>query len=187
MKQNWKSLFFGFTVIGIIGFLIILIIIKISGFVSGLDNKTGPAVVGGSIAILLALFAFWREVRKSRREAHRDKKVEIYSIFSGLIFKMLRNIQKGEGISEITEADDFVEQMYKLKEGIIFYGSPKVINTFSKWLRDSEQASERSLKEVLQGIGDVLLAMRNDLGLSNFGLNNVNIHQIYVTDDLTKL
>ena len=102
-----------------------------------------------------------------------------------MTFELLKRIKKGD-TKDFAESDEFLEKMWDLKEGILFYASPKVIRAFNEWLKNSENP-DRSHKAVMGGIGDVFLAMREDLGLDNRGLNNLNIHQIYTTDDLSEL
>lgn len=187
MKQEKKDIILGLVILIICCCIFIFTVIKLVHFFANLNDKVSPAIIGGMITILLAIFAFWREVRKSRKEAHRGRKVEVYAIFSKILFNAMKNQKTGQG--EIITANniELMDQMYALYEGIVFYGSPKVIKTFSKWMKDASLEDDRPLKEVLAGSGDVILAMRNDLGLSNYGLTNISIHQIYVTDDLSKL
>ena len=148
-------------------------------------SKILPELIAGAFVLLAGWAVYLREKKKAREEAHREKKVVIYQNFSWMTFELLKRIKKGD-TKDFAESDEFLEKMWDLKEGILFYASPKVIRAFNEWLKNSENP-DRSHKAVMGGIGDVFLAMREDLGLDNRGLNNLNIHQIYTTDDLSEL
>ncbi|THF57146.1 hypothetical protein [Ollibium composti] len=148
-------------------------------YIFGLDKAVVPAVIGGIVAIALAIFAYWRERAKARAEAHRDKKIEVYSIFYDMIFDLLRN-QK-DGISVDLETDStFRDRWMRLTRGVMFYGSPHVVEAMANFKTNENTSPINSL----QRIGDIYLAMRKDIGLSNWGLTNVSIHQVYVNDDV---
>ncbi len=184
MQNNRKELILGSVLLitlVVVGFFLLR---WLTGAVFSLEDKTGATIIGGFIAFALAIFAFWREIRKSRQEAHRERKVEIYQNFSEIIFEMIKNSGDDKKNKEYAESSEFMEKMWKYKQGILFYGSPKVINTFATWQKNTE-IKDKSALEVMMGVGDLLLAMRSDLGLSNRGLTNLTIHQIYVTDDLS--
>lgn len=98
---------------------------------------------------------------------------------------MLRKAKTDDAESYV-QTDEFKNTMYEVREGILFYGSPKVITTYSDWLLKASDETQ-SQKQTFQSIGAIFLAMRKDVGLSNFGLDSLSIHQLYVTDDLSDL
>ncbi|WEK50918.1 MAG: hypothetical protein P0Y66_02225 [Candidatus Kaistia colombiensis] len=154
---------------------------------SASDATVQSAIIAGLFALVLLVFTYWTEQSKSRREAHRDKKIEAYSVFFDIIFQLI-DAERPDGSKKINmESDEFRKEMIRLKRNIMFYGSPGVLNAFTDWLKSSSASHESTPEKIFRRIGRILLAMRRDIGLSNFGLNELTIHQIYLTDDISKI
>ncbi|RUW55851.1 hypothetical protein EN784_51205 [bacterium M00.F.Ca.ET.141.01.1.1] len=156
-----------------------------AGYLFGLDKAIVPAALAALVAVFLALFTFWKERSKARSEAHREKKIEVYSIFFDIVFSVLRKMKEVGGSDAYLESKEFKDQFFDLMKGATFYGSPGVVKALSDWRTDT--ASESDPLHSIKMVGSVLLAMRKDIGLSNFGIDNLTIHQIYVNDDIRKL
>lgn len=173
------------TILGVILLIILLVII---GFILswvvrsifGLDKTVVSAIIAAAIAVFSLIFTYLRDREKARQEAHREKKVEIYSLFFDLIFRGLQEAKKEAGSSEYWESEELQENLLSIMKGILSYGSPNVVLTFNKW---KTKAGDSPTVQMIC-VGDLMLAMRKDLGLSNTGLTNANIHQIYVSDDV---
>lgn len=152
------------------------------------DKSVQASIIAALVAVTSLIFTYWKERTRSIKEAHREKKIEIYQIFFDLIFEVQNNMRKNPDLNEkLLQSEEFFENMMELKKGIISYGSPHVINAFAQWqLHSGDDVSNDSSKP-LRDIGNVLLAMRKDIGLSNWGLDNLSIHQINVTDNLSEL
>lgn len=170
--------------IGLIS-IILAILYYLSRSIFALDKAIVSSIIAGFVAVTIALIAYWREQSKARKEAHRSSKIEIYSHFFDIIFDMLEKVKHGEDLSHYAESDEVQQKLFKLKKGALFYGSPKVINAIGNWSRTAND--NIGPKATMQNIGLVLLAMREDIGLSNSGLNSLSIHQIYITDDVYKI
>jgi len=133
------------------------------------------------VGVFTVAFTFWKERSRSIKEAHRDKKIEVYAEFYDLMFDLLQRSKKGD--TRGLEGDaDFERTWFSISKGVLFYGSPSVVKAFSQFKTGSADKIE-----VMRLVGRILLSMREDIGLSNSGLNELNIHQIYVTDDIRKL
>ncbi|WP_139832141.1 hypothetical protein [Mesorhizobium australicum] len=156
----------------------------VAQYVLGLDKALAPAVIGGFVTVALAIFAFWRDRAKSRAEAHRENKIEVYSIFYDIIFKLLE-MQKSDESYNIENDPEFQKKWFQMTRGVLFYGSPEVVDAFSKFKVSDGSAGDPLA--AMRNIGRILLAMRKDIGLSNWGLNELSIHQIYVNDDVRKI
>ncbi len=146
----------------------------------GLDRSLSSAIIAALVAVFSVIFAYWKEREKARQEAHREKKVEVYSIFFDVVFRLLRETKRPGGADSYVESEELQESFFQLMRGVLAYGSPSVILAIGRWKVNS---ANNSSQHILL-IGDILLAMRKDLGLSNRGLSNVNIHQVYVNDDV---
>ncbi|GAB5464342.1 hypothetical protein [Hoeflea alexandrii] len=147
----------------------------------GIDKTLANGIIAALVAIFSIIFAYWRDREKSRQEAHREKKVEVYKIFFDLIFKILRDSKKKDKDADgFLESDEFQDAFFELMKGVLAYGSPDVVKSIGNWRVHADSSGSNQMKM----IGDILLSMRKDLGLSNSGLTNINIHQVYVNDDI---
>ena len=79
-------------------------------------------------------------------------------------------------LKQYIDGDELKAKMHELIKNIVFYGSPQVVITFSDW-KKSPNAEE--VPEELRKIGRVLLSMRDDIGLSNAGLDEASIVRPY--------
>lgn len=70
-----------------------------------------------------------------------------------------------------------------VSRGALFYGSPNVLLAIAQWKTESASNSSDRMAPI-KAVGRIILAMRLDIGLSNRGLDELNIHQVYVKDDL---
>lgn len=150
------------------------------------NPTTQSAIVAALVALGTLTFTYWKEKSRSLKEAHREKKIEVYSEFYDIVFLVLRNTKDDIPVEGLMESSDFKDAMFRLMRNVVFYGSPEVVLAFSMWKSESAAAEVDGLSSI-RLIGRILLAMRSDIGLSNRGLTEINIHQVYVSDDLTKL
>lgn len=175
------------------GFFLLLLIAAFSWFVltyllralTDLDRTIITAVIAAAVAVFSLIFGFFKEKSKARSEAHREKKVEIYGIFFDLIFEMINKSKSG--IDEEFINSEYIQGKFSdLMKGVMFYGSPGVIRAISDWRIYSAGNGSDSIK-TMKTIGKVLLEMRKDIGLSNFGIDSLSIHQTYVSDKISDL
>jgi len=148
------------------------------------DKSIQASIIAGLVALFSVIFTYWKEKTRSISEAHREKKIEIYKIFFDEIFEATNNMRLGREV-DLSSSEDFMTRTLELKKGLMSYGSPKVINSFAKWQLVSSEAGDSASS--LRGVGDVILAMREDIGLSNRGLDSLTIHQININEDLSLL
>ncbi len=146
----------------------------------GLDKALASAIIAAFVAVFSLIFAYWKEREKARQEAHREKKVEVYSIFFEIVFRLVKDSKNAEGAQAYVTSTELQDALIDLMKGVLAYGSPLVVLAMGRW----KLAGEHSANKQIILIGDILLAMRQDLGLSNRGLTNRNIHQVYVSDDV---
>jgi hypothetical protein len=185
MQNRPKELILGFCL------LIVLVAIGWSVFswafrtILGLDKTVASSIIAGLVAVLLAIFAYWREQAKARQEAHRASKIEVYSIFFDIIFDVLKRTKQDGNLDDHFTSEEFQTKFMSLNRGVLLYGSPKVIKALCVWRMAAQPTDD--FKLTLKRIGEVLLAMREDIGLNNSGLDSLTIHQIYVNDDLHQL
>jgi hypothetical protein len=149
------------------------------------DKSVQAAIIAGFVGVFSVALTFWKERSRSIKEAHRDKKIDVYSKFYDLMFGLLRSQKTGVVIDP--EGPEFQDQWFEVSRGVLFYGSPSVVKAFSEFKASPTDSASKDPLLVIRRIGKILLAMRDDIGLSNFGLDELNIHQIYVSDDINKI
>ena len=154
-------------------------------YLLGLDKTIAPAVIGGLVSVFSVLFVFWKERSRARAEAHREKKIEAYSNFVDIVFGMLKQLKKNKSLDDYADSDQVKDKFFDLMRGVTFYGSPSVIVALNNWKVNATNPTDPL--DGIRRVGDVLLAIRKDIGLSNFGIDNLSIHQIYVNEDIRQM
>lgn len=154
------------------------------------DSTVKASIIGGAVAVATLVVTVLRERQRQFREIHRDKKIEVYSKFYDELFSILRSSKDEKERSKSPgetkqELRKLLDRWFDMSRGIMFYGSPEVVLTFSAFRLGA--AEDPPVGVTAARIGRVLLEMRMDIGLSNRGLNELNIHQIYLNEDATKL
>lgn len=150
-----------------------------------LDKTLQTAIIGASVGLFSILFTFWKERSRSIKEAHREQKIKAYSIFFDVMFDILNKSKRDELTDDLASDDNFQKLWMDMSKKMLFYGSPKVLTAFNDFKKSHHNTQEAS--DILKKVGRLLLAIREDIGLSNSGLNELNIHQIYVSDDINSL
>ncbi|MGN7294916.1 hypothetical protein [Rhizobium sp. SAFR-030] len=182
MTYEGRQQLIGFALIAIIAVGgIWLAIYFVSALVTA-DKSIQAAIIAAVVGLFTVTFTYWKERSRSIKEAHRDKKIEVYQKFYEIMFALMEASKKGI-VSDASDAE-FQAKWFEVSRGVMFYGSPTVLNAFAALKRHKGDAEP---KNVFRIMGRILLAMRSDIGLSNFGLDELNIHQIYVNDDINKL
>ncbi len=174
------------------GFLLLILLLVVCIWVlvwfvdtfSGASSSIQASLVAGMAAIGVALVTFWRERSRAISEAHRDKKVEVYSLFIDILFEALQKSKENNSSLEVSPDDEMVVALRKVSKGALFYGGPNVIKSLAGL---SQMSNSDDPMEPFRRTGKILLAMRGDIGLSNFGLDEISIHQIYINDDMSKI
>ena len=152
---------------------------------SSANSSVQTSIIAGAVALISVIATIWRERSKAIKEAHREKKIEIYNQFVDVIFEFVKNPNKSEEMGEIRRDSPLAIKLLEVSRGALLYGSPKVVLAISDWKKSGKKIDPSPLS-TFDAMGRILLAMREDIGLSNWGLTNINIHQLYVIDDLSK-
>lgn len=179
-----RQIALGFLLLIILGAVSVWLFIGAAGIFANANPTAQAAIIAGLVALVTLLFTFLKERSRAFREVHREKKIEIYSQFYDLLFAFMENAKSDNPAGE---DDALVQQSFmKIARGIMFYGSPKVVTSFANF-KSSSGTDEFDLRVSMVNIGKILLAMREDIGLSNRGLDEITIHQIYIRDDVRKM
>lgn len=174
----------------VILFLILLSFVAISAwkilafFVTQLitlDPKIAVPVIGAMTTAFITLAAAIITQRQTklreREEAHREKKIEIYQKFIDLIAKMTAGESQTKIIEKPTE-DELAKALYDYKKDILLWGSANVIKTQLNFQRITPENSNN----ILFAVDKMYKAIREDIGLSNTGLDNNELVKLFLTN-----
>ena len=129
---------------------------------SGLDKSVFAALITGTLIASGAIWVKFIEHKHSVEAQFRDPKVELFNEFMGTLDTL---------VAEDIPAEELIPAMKEWKRRILFWGGPKVMRGFLSL--SSLPARNKTVGEMsrsMQVIGDLILAMRKDVGLSNRGL-----------------
>ena len=188
MKTATKQAMKGFLIFAVLISLAVILLWRFLSIFVTIDKSVQASIIAGAVALISVILTFLKERNRSIREAHREKKVEIYSIFSDMIINVIIMSRKKGNVSDtFYSSQEFLDRMFEMKKGLMFYGSPKVLNNFCAWQLYSEADHKiDSPTRMIELVGDVILAMRSDIGLSNRGLNSLSIQQLIITEDVKR-
>lgn len=167
----------------IIGFIIYGFWIGFEFFIDALKNsdpKITAAILGAMATIFVGLTAViitQNQIRlRDREEAHRSKKVEIYEKY----LKTVQAIMSGTNDNVSMEApsnQELVDYLVKFKTEIMLWGSPEVIKMQLEFQRVSQKGGN-----IFNAVNNLHRAIRTDIGLSNKGLNKLELVKMYLSD-----
>lgn len=174
--------------LALIGFILIasflyVVWVAISFFVSSLasaDPKISAAIIGAMTTIFVGVAAVIITQRQTKlreiEEAHREKKVEIYQKFMGMVVSLIAGQNKRVTIEVPTE-QELIDYFVNFKAEILLWGSPKVIKSQLEFEKTSNSGGD-----VLMAVNNLYKAIREDIGLSNAGLNGLELVKIFLKD-----
>lgn len=127
---------------------------------------------------LLAYIAYITTSKNQLQAQLNDKKRENYENFIGMLVDAATNPKKAEQLTD---------KMFDFKKKLILFASPKSIQKFNTWMKNNDKNKYSDNYEILfKDIGAIILSLREEIGLSNFGLTELEILQVLIKDDLTK-
>jgi len=180
-KQNWKQTLLSLIVLAIFGYFTWHII---SFFIHSLvktDPKISAAIIGGMFTVFAGLAAVIITQKQTKlreiEEAHREKKIEIYNKFIAAATSMVAGKNENLDVKAPSEKE-LLNIMFNFKKDILLWGSPKVIKAQFKL----EKLSQENSQLILVVVNDMYKAMREDIGLSNSGLNNNELIKLFLLD-----
>ena len=122
------------------------------------------------------------EVQKQIREreieeSHRGRKVDMYLEFVGMVSHFMQ-ASNPENKKKPLSQQQILDKIEKFQNGILLWGGPKVIKAYLNYrlVAESENAKLFEAVEVLYR------AIREDIGLSNDSLENLETVKLYLKD-----
>lgn len=171
------SVLFLLLLLSATGFLVWKIFIILESLLRIVDPSIATAVIGASttflVSIGVALYTQTQIKKREIEEAHRSHKVEIYKDLLHRLGELIFN-QRSSDESEISE--DLVQFINKHKTDVILWGSPKVVKAHLYF----QEVSGTGTANVLLAVDELYKAIREDIGLSNKGLNKQELIKMYL-------
>lgn len=174
------GILFGMGLIIAAGYLAWFILARLLTFLENANPSVSAAVVGAMATVLVgvggALYTQAQIKKREIEEAHRKKKVELYKGFLDMVAKM--TAEQNDNVSlEPPSPQELVDFMVEFKTNVVLWGSPKVINAQLNFQKVSESGGN-----VLYAVDDLYKAIREDIGLSNRGLDKRQLVKMYLRD-----
>jgi len=174
------STIFGLILLAGICYGLYLLAIEVIALLVRLKPEVLVAIIGAMATVFAGLAAVIISNKQSKQrdidESHRAKKVEIYKDFldavSGQMAKDNEHVSK-EGFSE----QELIDYMVEFKTNILLWGSPQVIKLQLEFEKVSKEGGN-----ILVAVNNLYKAIREDIGLSNKGLNDYELIKIYLKD-----
>lgn len=174
--------------------LIILIVIivfyalkKLYPLIEKLDIKNIGSIITGAITLIVGLGAVLISQNKIKKreldEAHRENKIELYNRFNEKVFELFTGINENVTGSNPSE-QNLIDFMAKFKRDLMFRASPKVIKAIIEF--EESSINEKKKETILRKVDDIYRAMRKDIGLSNYGLDGLEMIQLSLKDKSEK-
>jgi hypothetical protein len=149
-----------------------------------INPNVSAAIIGAMATTIAAVAAVLISNGNAKlreiEETHRPKKVEIYFELLQLFENAIAASNENLNVKVILQ-QKLLNSIVKLKTNLILWGGPKVI----KSLKSFEQASKNG-EDVVLAVDNLLRAIRDDIGLSNKGLSEYEIVEMYLNEKVKK-
>ena len=123
-------------------------------------------------AVLTVVLGQFASKGREIREAHRQKKNELYNSFLNTTKTIIKN-----GSGAVTE--ELIDKLRDFQSDLILYGSSSVIKSFEKWQLKAS-SPEESDGAAFAELDNLYKSFRKDLGLSNRGLYGGDLIKLYL-------
>ena len=171
--KKWLTTIFGWVIV--LGSMIGVgwVLYETILFLSEADKLVIVAVFGIFGIVITTISGFWLKGVENKYAVDaqfRERKVEL---FYGFMCEFDKLSQSKEDENSSQELADYLKEWQRK---LLFWGGPKAILGFAE-LRDSPGESKTidDLGRMLKAFGTLILTMREDLGLSNKGIDKETI------------
>lgn len=166
------SVFFVLAILGTLLWLAFKAIVFLCHFFSSLNPNVVMAIIAGSATIVASTLAVvltrYYQSKKDREVAHRDRKIELYDALITRLFSIFVGGDKKE-----IDQETFVPFLREIHRKLILWSGPKVITAYAEWHKVLITTPPRAVQMVK--MIDFFLALREDLGHSNKGIQHDHI------------
>ena len=174
------SVLFGFALIFGAGYLLWLVAARLLTFLESANPSVSAAIVGAMATVLVgvggALYTQSQIKKREIEEAHRARKVEIYKEFLDIVARMMAENNEHVSLKPPSQ-QELVDFLVGFKTNVVLWGSPKVINAQLNFQKVSSEGGH-----VLKAVDQLYKAVREDIGLSNRGLDRNQLVKMYLSN-----
>lgn len=179
--------FVGLPLLAAIGYGAWQLMIAFVSAITAASSEVTAAIVGSMATILVGigvvLLGQAHEKKRSREEAHRLKKIEIYQGFIDMISRMIGATNENLDIKG-PEMPELTAYLFKYKSELLLWGSPRVIKS---QINFESESSSGNTKKLFRAVNEMYLAIREDIGLSNSGLSDLELVKLYLDKNARNL
>ena len=177
---QYVGLLFGFALIFGAGYLLWLVAARLLTFLESANPSVSAAIVGAMATVLVgvggALYTQSQIKKREIEEAHRARKVEIYKEFLDIAARMMAEGNENVSLKPPSQ-QELVDFLVGFKTNVVLWGSPKVINAQLNFQKVSSEGGH-----VLKAVDQLYKAIREDIGLSNRGLEKHQLVKMYLSN-----
>jgi hypothetical protein len=181
-KDGWIA-FTGIVCISGIFYLLWLVGSFFINNLVAIDPRISVPVIGTMITAIIGLSATIITQRQTKlreiEEAHREKKVEIYQKFIKTVTSLIAGQNEQVTIKAPTD-QEVIDSIFTYKTEILLWGSPKVIKSQLEFAKTTNSGGDTL--SVFTSVNNIYKAIREDIGLSNEGLNDLELIKIFLKD-----
>lgn len=177
---QYVGMLFGFALVFGAGYLLWLVAARLLTFLESANPSVSAAIVGAMATVLVgvggALYTQSQIKKREIEEAHRARKVEIYKEFLDIAARMMAEGNENVSLKPPSQ-QELVDFLVGFKTNVVLWGSPKVINAQLNFQKVSSEGGH-----VLKAVDQLYKAIREDIGLSNRGLERHQLVKMYLSN-----
>lgn len=178
--KRFIYLLIGIVILAGIAFGLWKSVIFIISNLSQINPSVLAAIIGAMatvfVGIIVVLITQHQTKLREIAEAHREKKVEIYNKFLNIITNLLKGANENIKCEPISQ-EDLIEYLVEYKREILLWGSPKVIKAQLHY-----ESVSGNTRQMFYAIDNLYRAIREDIGLSNKGLEPLDLFKLFLKD-----
>jgi len=182
MKKMIKigQILVGFLIFAGLSYLLILTVVDVTVWLSKLQKEILAALIGAVATTFVGIAAVIITQKQSKQrdieESHRPKKVEIYKNFLDTVSRVFANYNDKVSKKGITD-QELIDYLVEYKTELLLWGSPLVIKRQLEYEKIARENGNSFL-----ALDNLYRAIREDIGLSNKGLNTYDLMKMYLSD-----
>jgi hypothetical protein len=175
-QSAWSTLV-GLVVLGAIAYTIYSALKAVLSSITTLEPSVEAALVAAFSTILVTIISVliskFLERKQRVSQEIRDRKIPVYESLIDFLFRVVKYGNTAEKIPD----EEIQKFLFELTPKIIVWGSDDVIRALFNFRNNAAESGEALLR-----VGELLLAIRKDLGHGNQNLPATQVLGLFVND-----